>query len=271
MQSEHLGEHEGAATVGVEVCQHIIEFDTSGWISRDEGIDRSNGGIVHHRVVETPPATGATGVVHAGSTGDREQPASCRTIGTEAVDRTNGPLIGLLREIVGELHVTEIPTDAPDVGLCFGHEPLEHDAITVARCDEQVREMVHTDSVAPPDRDRSVTNVSCFLSDRGTETVPSTTLIDMDADDCEITCEVLSARADGEASGDEIEFAEAHLSRCGPCSSFAARDGPRRSPGPRALGRVDPEPRRRGDLSFTPSPARTAADGCARRWPGWPW
>lgn len=44
----------------------------------------------------------------------------------------------------------------------------------------------------------------------------------MEPIDCEFTREVLSARADGEASGDEVARADAHIAACVPCRHFAA-------------------------------------------------
>jgi predicted anti-sigma-YlaC factor YlaD len=43
----------------------------------------------------------------------------------------------------------------------------------------------------------------------------------MEPIDCETTREALSARADGEATSDDIAFAETHLSGCAACRSFA--------------------------------------------------
>lgn len=40
--------------------------------------------------------------------------------------------------------------------------------------------------------------------------------------DCETSREALSARADGEASSDEIAAVEAHLAECAPCQQFEA-------------------------------------------------
>lgn len=42
----------------------------------------------------------------------------------------------------------------------------------------------------------------------------------MDAIDCATAREALSARADGEASGDDVAFAEGHLEVCADCRSF---------------------------------------------------
>lgn len=43
----------------------------------------------------------------------------------------------------------------------------------------------------------------------------------MDAIDCETIREVLSARADGEATGSDVVLAETHLASCTECQSFA--------------------------------------------------
>ena len=43
----------------------------------------------------------------------------------------------------------------------------------------------------------------------------------MEPIDCETAREALSARADGEATGDELTFADAHLASCASCRSFA--------------------------------------------------
>ncbi len=46
--------------------------------------------------------------------------------------------------------------------------------------------------------------------------------IDGDQLDCEAIREILSARADGEATGDDISLADAHLAGCHDCLGFAA-------------------------------------------------
>ncbi len=44
----------------------------------------------------------------------------------------------------------------------------------------------------------------------------------IDRHECDAICEIVSARADGEAAHDDIEAAEAHLAVCESCTTFAA-------------------------------------------------
>ena len=48
-----------------------------------------------------------------------------------------------------------------------------------------------------------------------------TTVTPMEPIDCEIICEALSARADGEATSDDIAMIDAHLAECSECEDFA--------------------------------------------------
>ena len=61
-----------------------------------------------------------------------------------------------------------------------------------------------------------------MLPNSGTNRIDPTTNPPMEPIDCETSRELLSARADGEASRDEIAAADAHLDNCPGCERFAA-------------------------------------------------
>lgn len=222
LHAEDLGEHERTATVGIEMHQNVVEIDPPRHVGIDHGpVERPGGRVAEHGALETPTPTGSAGVVDARPPGDREQPPASRAVGTEPVDRPDGTLVGLLREVVGVFGVTEVSAQPPDVGLGLGDEPFERNAIAVARRNEEPRQMVHCSSVAGQQPVQAVTMVSFRSRHTGTNQRRWTTVTPMEPIDCETTREALSARADGEATSDEIELAEAHLDHCSACRSFA--------------------------------------------------
>jgi predicted anti-sigma-YlaC factor YlaD len=82
--------------------------------------------------------------------------------------------------------------------------------------------MIHSQSFAAVRPVRAVTYVSFFRREPGTNRVRQTTECTMEPIDCEAIRETLSARADREATRDELALADVHLTHCPDCRQYAA-------------------------------------------------
>ena len=120
------------------------------------------------------------------------------------MDRSDRTLVGLLGEIVGVVEITQVATDPPHVGLGFRDESFECPPIAVARCDEQLRQVIHGSGV----------------SQDGNQIA---TRADLGRMECDAVRDVLSARLDGEAFAEEAAGADRHLITCVECRTFANR------------------------------------------------
>ena len=197
-ETEHLGQHERGATIVVERADEHIEIDSAG----DRGPFRPT--RLRPQPTEQEPASlGAAHVVDARVVGDGQQPGARRRLSSIRRQRSKGPHVDLLREVVGLLPPAEVGTQTPDVGLTRPHEARERRPVTAPGRERQRSEVVHGAIVAA-----------------GNQSVGSGDYLTMQCSDFQ---EAISARLDGEASAIEPEELEAHLSRCAACRAFATR------------------------------------------------
>ena len=177
------------------------------------------------------------------------------------MDRTDGPLVGLLREIVRDVAITEVAAHPPDVRLCLGDEALEGPSVAVLGRHEQPGQVIHRRaSVAGREPNRTCVDHSRVNDDGEPSVEPMR---------CDDVREILSAALDGEAGADEIVRSRRprrHLRR----RARRTQAGSPSSSGPSVSGAPSRYPTSsRRSSPGRGRPASDAAGGCGRRWRGW--
>ena len=125
--------------------------------------------------------------------------------------RSQGPGVDLLREIIGFLPSAQVRTQAPDVWLTRPHEARERHSVTVACRERQGGEIVHCAIVAAgnqPGCSGDYFTMRC--ADGGCPVA-------------RVFGKRYPPRIDGETLTIDSPELDAHLARCAACRAFAAR------------------------------------------------
>ena len=80
---------------------------------------------------ETPPAHGPAERISGGATRDREQPCVGGGVATVGAEGADGPQVGVLGDVVGEVPPHHVGAQAPHLGLGTADERSERDTVSV--------------------------------------------------------------------------------------------------------------------------------------------
>jgi predicted anti-sigma-YlaC factor YlaD len=164
-------------------------------------------------LVATVLPVSAAQLVHAGSTGDREQPCPCLWFAAELAQCFGGAEESFLREIFGSRFVDEGGAQLPDVRVSCCDELLQLTLAPEAGGQRDSGEVVHREGCKSElGRPKGV-----WCLPRGTGCQRRAT---NGAVDCDAAREAISALLDGEPAEVERGELKAHLAACAACRSW---------------------------------------------------